>query len=226
MSLSESVRRIGVEPPYWIDYEEFAHPRPADTTADDAMLARLAAKTETLGDLAFYMVHAGSIVQSHQERSLVSLQGLVAAGFALPGREAPAEELCREFTLAQLRAAIGNAGKFRKKADAVEFLTREVRSKLPGVERFFYIKPLSPEDMQAMTAFRWILTHAQLVQVTFRCAEKVAITAALHRGQKGTYYSIAGECCPQSRRDCNPTTRVPANLPPYHIACTAQLEAD
>lgn len=221
---SDALADVGV--PDYIELEELAAPRPDDPTVDDALIARLSQHVPDVGDLMFYIKHAGTLIESHADRSKASLSALTAAGFALPGHAAPPDAIVERYKVAELRAAIEESQKIRRKAEAVSLLTADVAVRLPGIDRMFYIKPLSAQDAAAMAAFRWIHTHAELIATTFRCAERAAIAVAESRGLPDVAFTISGECCRESKAWANRdlSRRRPTSLPPFHIGCTAELE--
>ena len=219
----EAFAELEEKPSSWRSLDELATPRPHKLSDDDAFLDYVGHDIEVLRAFDQTWVRAGAATRLH-DRGFVEWTKLVDAGLALRGADIPSEALVKVFKLSELNEAIRPPKPIRRKAEAEAQLTKQAIANLPNIGRVFYLKSMPPEVEAAEEAFGWSLTHAKLLLDTVRTFESVAKTLESAEGE-GEYW-IHGECCKASINagGREPSRRLPARLPPFHISCEARLE--
>lgn len=212
-------------PSEYVEWLDLVVDRPTALSDDDAFLAYVDHEPAALAALLGNTQRIGRAVRIEDERWREGWNRLVTCGAAVRGDRAPAEALVDAVTIKDLRAALPDGVKIRRKTDAIEHLDEAVRQHLPGLDRVYYLKPLTDEISRGLMPFRWALTHSRLLLETLVCAERCAAALEQPR-QQGDMYEIYGDCCTRSRKasERDPATRKPKALPPFHIACTAEVE--
>jgi hypothetical protein len=210
---------------HWIGRDLLRVPRPESLASDDVLLDHVQDRPEAVYALFRLADRIGRGFRPSKWDWMPGIDALIEAGAARRGTDLPPEAVIEATKMADLRAALPEGVKIRRKADALPHLTEQVIERLPGLEEVVFIDPLPDQVAAALPAWRWSSVHAQLLLETIVCAERVAATLEEPLGE-GDEWAISGDCCKRSRAaaERDSSRRKPKALPPFHVGCQAELE--
>lgn len=211
-------------PSDYIELRDLLLDRPASITQDDQLLDYLNNDPKALYFLLKNYHWIGRAMWARDRVWRPGLDALVESGAALWGKEIPVSALIDGIKIADLRKALPDEVKIRRKSDALEHIDETVLNKLPDLDDWFYIKALPGSLEAGVDAVRWSYNHARLILETFVCSERCAAMLELPK-EPGAEYQIEGDCCARSRKaaERDPSSRKPRSLPPFHVACSAAV---
>jgi hypothetical protein len=210
---------------------------PQDASLDDALIDRFGFE-----NLEFYFRYAGNVKKVHKipahHRDRERFERLAKAGLAVRGEDVPLSDILRALSLKELQQLVADleSPKFRKKADAINFLMSlpDIRARLTKVLAFrelFQLSPLPPEfshiNLERISA-SWYYAYqvAMLVAHTYIAAGEATSKQREYEGDVVAGWELLcdEDCCTYCKgAAAKAYSNTQRPKVPFHIGCRCMV---